>query len=253
MLKKLLRHPLTRNLDVDDPRTTSLRRQIVANKPFLRSIYSEWYSEIVRRVDPNGRILEIGSGAGFLDEYIPGVITSEVFCAPGLTVNLVCDGRQLPFESSSLDAIVMTDVLHHIPNIDSFLSEAIRCIRPLGKIVMIEPWRTAWSEWVYKHLHHEPFETSSGWQIPKTGPLSGANGALPWILFKRDKDLFERQFPELKITEISPIMPMTYLLSGGISWRCSAPSWSYKFIRTIERLDVRGSAAMFAIIEISRA
>jgi len=42
----------------------------------------------------------------------------------------------------SLRAIVMTDVLHHIPNVESFFAEAARCVRPGGVIVMIEPWLT---------------------------------------------------------------------------------------------------------------
>ncbi len=34
MLTRLLEHPLTRGLDVDDPRTTHLRRRILAEKRF---------------------------------------------------------------------------------------------------------------------------------------------------------------------------------------------------------------------------
>src|SRR4051794_27482847 len=34
MLRSALSHPLTRGIDPDDPRTTTLRRRIIAEKPF---------------------------------------------------------------------------------------------------------------------------------------------------------------------------------------------------------------------------
>ena len=39
MLKHWLEHPLTRGLDLDDPRTTHLRRRVLDEKRFLRRIY----------------------------------------------------------------------------------------------------------------------------------------------------------------------------------------------------------------------
>jgi hypothetical protein len=46
--------------------------------------------------------------------HIPRLITSEVFNCPGIQV--VLDGQALPIAAGSLRAIVMTDVLHHIPD-----------------------------------------------------------------------------------------------------------------------------------------
>ena len=52
MLKTWLAHPLTRGLDIDDPRTTHLRQQIIQEKSFLRQIYQEWYQAIVAALPP---------------------------------------------------------------------------------------------------------------------------------------------------------------------------------------------------------
>ena len=69
MIKSILAHPLTRGMDIDDPRTTELRLQIVRSKRFLRKIYEEWYRDIVAALPPcDGPVLELGSGAGFLGE-----------------------------------------------------------------------------------------------------------------------------------------------------------------------------------------
>jgi len=89
-----------------------------------------------------------------------------------------------PFEDESLRAIVFTDVLTTCLNVRRFFSEASRCLRPGGKILMIEPWVTSWSKFIFMNFHHEPFSPSgSRLVIPLNGPLSGANGAIPWIVF----------------------------------------------------------------------
>lgn len=250
LLNRLLAHPLTCGLEVDDPRTTMLRRQIIREKPFLEAIYREWYSLVLARLPTTGRLLELGSGAGFLRDMAPEVITSEVFPTPG--VMLVADGRRMPFRTAGLDAIVMTDVFHHIPDVAAFLAEAARCVRPGGRMVMIEPWRTAWAQWVYRNLHSEPFEPDAGWTIPPSGPLSGANGALPWIVFSRDRERLEEEFPEWRLKAVEPLMPLAYLLSGGVSLRSLMPGWCYGPCRKLESgLDQR-RWAMFALIELER-
>jgi SAM-dependent methyltransferase len=254
MLRKWLAHPYTRGLDVDDPRLTHIRRKIISEKSFLRQIYQEWYRAIADSL-PVGEdpILEIGSGAGFLQEFIPDLVRSEVFGCPGIDV--ILDAMTLPFAAGSLRAILMTDVLHHLPEPRRFFSEASRCVRAGGVITMIEPWVSPWSRWVYAHLHHEPFHPeATDWSFPATGPLSGANGALPWILFERDRTLFEREFPEWTIRTIKPQMPFLYLISGGISIRSLMPGETFGIWRGLESIlqPFMKYAAMFSFIVLQR-
>jgi len=254
MLKAWLAHPLTRGLEIDDPRTTHLRRQIIQEKSFLRQIYQEWY-EAISTVLPSGEgsVLELGAGAGFMKDFIPGLITSEVFFCPNSRA--VLDASHLPFVARSLRGIVMTDVLHHLPRPRQFFAEATRCIRPGGVIAMVEPWVTPWSKFVYRRLHHEPFQPETlWWELPNTGPLSGANGALPWIIFARDRLKFEQEFPQWRIELIKSIMPFCYLLSGGVSLRGLVPGWSFEFWRQIENAFDRWSnqLGMFAQIVLRR-
>jgi len=241
-------------MSLDDPRTTELRARIIREKGFLRRIYTYWYQLLLDAVPRgDGAILEIGCGGGFLKEMEPAIIASEVFPTP--SADIVLDGRLLPFRASSLKAVLMVDVLHHVTEPTAFLREASRCVTPGGACLMIEPWNTGWGRWVYRHLHHEPFEPDAGWTIPSSGPLSGANGALPWILFERDASIFREQFPEWRISRIRPLMPFVYLASGGISTRSLLPSWAFKVLRGVERL-VPGFdqvAGMFAFISLERA
>jgi hypothetical protein len=81
---------------MDDPATTELRKRVIASKPLLKAIYDEWYSKLAAEL-PQGRgsVLELGSGAGYCDDYIPGLITSEFLHCP--SVHLRLDAQHLPF------------------------------------------------------------------------------------------------------------------------------------------------------------
>lgn len=253
MLTRLLAHPKTKGLDMDDPETTVLRREIVRSKPFLRAIYEEWYRLIMDDLPSGeGRVLELGSGGGFLDEYIEDLVTSEVFAVPG--VQALVDGRALPFADESLKAIVMTNVFHHIPDVARFLSEAQRCLRSEGRLIMIEPWNTGWSRFVHQRFHHEPMLTDAvEWSLPGSGPLSSANAALPWIVTTRDRARLEREWPRFRVLRIVPFMPFRYLASGGVSMRSLQPGWSFVAWRRLESLfGMEQRMAVLALIVLHR-
>ena len=254
LIRSWLAHPLVQDLNIDDPRTSELRRQIIQKKRFLKKIYEEWYSTIAASLPlTEGSVLELGSGCGFMKEVIPGLIISDCFFCRGL--DLVLDGQQLPFKDESLRAIVMTDVFHHLSKPSQFFSESIRCLPSGGVIVMIEPWVTPWSKFIYKRFHSEPFEPKSpDWEFSHSGPLSSANGANPWIIFKRDRERFSEEFKELQIVSIRPIMPLRYLLSGGVSLRSLMPGVTYGFWRLIEHAlqPWINQMAMFAQIILQR-
>jgi SAM-dependent methyltransferase len=253
-LRALLEHPLTAGLNLDDPKTTELRRQIIASKPFLRAIYDEWYAMLSKEVpDGPGAVLELGSGAGYCEKFIPKLITSEINACRG--VQIAADAQRLPFDAGSLRAIVFVNVLHHLPEVRGFFREALRCLRTGGRIAMIEPWVTLWSTEVYTRLHHEPFTPEAkDWGFASEGPLSGANGALPWIVFERDRPIFEMEFPGLAIEQIKPFLPLRYLLSGGVGMRSLMPGFLHSFWAGVERLlsPFNRRLGMFALVVLRR-
>jgi SAM-dependent methyltransferase len=255
MLQRMLIHPLTAGLDIDSPSTTELRARIIQSKPFLRRIYAEWYdfqlSEAAKA--PSGPLLELGSGAGFLHALMPATITSDIIRVRGLGV--VLDAQALPFAVGSLSTIVMTNVLHHIPDATLFLREAGRCLKSKGRIAMIEPWLTAWSRFVYKCFHHEPLDDKAGWKIVGRGPLSAANSALPWIIFQRDRVVFQKEFPQLRVDRVSVYMPFRYLLAGGISLRSLMPGFLFPVWAAAEGLllPLNNYLGMFAKIVLERS
>jgi len=158
----------------------------------------------------------------------------------------------MPFKDSCIDAFFMINVFHHIKNPNKFLNEISRCLKPGGKIVMIEPAKTFFSSFIYQHFHHEDFNPEAGWHVTGEGPLSNANGALPWIVFCRDRSRFYREAQSLSIKTMRYHTPIRYLVSGGVSMRPLIPICFYPLIKAIEFLlsPFNRWIAMFFTIEI---
>jgi SAM-dependent methyltransferase len=184
---------------------------------------------------------------------LPQLITGDIL--PSGFIDVCFDARHMPFKPNSLKGIVMLNVFHHIPSAGVFLSDVQRCLKRGGVVIMIEPWITVWSNLIYKLFHYEATDTlQRGWDFESSGPLSGANQALPWIVFKRDRILFERTFSNLRIDAIRPHTPLRYLASGGLSHKATAPmSWYAPLVRMENQAQpLRGVFSMFATIILKR-
>jgi len=240
--------------DLDDPATSVLHARILQKKKFLRNLYIDFYTELKSLlVESDGKFLvELGSGGGFIKELIPNVVTSDIRELPN--VDKVLSASQMPFDDNSVDGFVMLDVLHHLSDLRGFFREAQRCLKDGGKVIMIEPASTVWSRFVYKNFHHEDFDAKAGWSVKQGGPLSGGNAALAWIIFSRDRDIFEKEFSKLQIIRIRVHTPFAYLLSGGFTVRQLVPSCTYGAVRLVEHLlsPANRFLGMFQTIELQK-
>lgn len=253
-LREWLADPQCQGVDLDSPEAVEIHADLIQRKHFLQRIYSEWYQFLAASLPAgDGPVVEIGSGGGFLDEFVRDVVRSDVRNAGRL--DLVLDGCQLPFGEGLLRGIVMTNVFHHLPDCGAFLRSAAACVHQGGVLAMVEPWVTPFSSLIYEKLHHEPFlPDATSWRVPTSGPMTSSNQALPWIVLCRDSAKFSRAFPEWSVRAIRYMMPIRYLMSGGVSCRSLAPDWSYEFIRAVEALISPAArwTALFAGIVLSR-
>lgn len=242
------------DLPLDSPERALLHKEIISRKTFLRKLYTKWYTWMVREIEqlPDGLLIELGSGGGFFKDFVPKVICSDILDLP--CNDMTFSALEMPFEDDSVSGIFMVDAFHHIPDSEKFLSEAKRVLKKDGIIMMIEPANSRWGRFIYKNFHHEPFEPSSNWKIPISGPMSGANGALPWIVFQRDKTIFEDKYPSFEIFENKYHTPLLYLLSGGVSFRQFVPGFFYFFFHLLDRLmtGISSQLSMFMTIKIRK-
>jgi len=198
-------------------RAADLRR-LILSKPSLRKLYEKFFTQYARclqRCPESGVAVEIGSGAGLSKQIVPEIITTDIL--PYSTIDLCMDAAGMPFKDKSVRVFFMLNTFHHIPDVEGFFAEAQRCLVSGGRVLIIDQYPGWLSSWIYKYLHHEPFSPEAEeWTFETTGPLSGANGALGWIVFCRDREKFIKFFPNLIIDRFHLHTPLCYWLAGGL-------------------------------------
>ncbi|MEB3189646.1 MAG: class I SAM-dependent methyltransferase [Snowella sp.] len=204
-------------------------------KPILRTLYNYWYTKMAAQL-AHGDTLELGGGSGNFKEFAPNVISSDVVPLPW--IDIVADAQNLPFKEQSFDNIVMFDVLHHIENVSLFFDEALRVLRPGGRIIMMEPYISFASWPVYHFLHPEPvnFQQNPLAYIepsPNRKPFD-SNQAFATILFEKKFKLFKRKYPQFDKIYHCRMAFFAYPLSGGFDKPSLVPMALLKPVLALE-------------------
>lgn len=240
------------SVDINSLDSLEKHKGLIRRNLFLKKLYTDFYDEFKRVKKPSGTLVELGSGGGFIKQIVPSVVTSDVVGGDG--IDKVFNATKMPFKSGSVSSFFMLNVFHHIKRPALALKEISRCLKTGGKVVMIEPYNSVWARFIYQNFHHEEFDPGSGWAIKGKGRMSDANGAMPWIVFERDKKKFAQKFPELEITRVEPHTPILYLVTGGLSKNQLLPYKFYPLLKRLERLVSRFNRyiGMFVTIELTK-
>jgi len=204
-------------------------------KPILRALYTSWYKEIAAQI-VLGNTLELGGGTGNFKAFAPNVVSTDIVPLPWL--DTVADAQNLPFDNQSFDNIVMFDVLHHIENVTLFFDEALRVLRPGGRVVMMEPYISFASWPIYHFLHPEPVDFKQNpldWvePSPERKPFD-ANQAFATILFERQYSLFQKKYPQFVKRYHRRLSFFAYPLSGGFDKPSLLPMSVLKQVLALE-------------------
>jgi SAM-dependent methyltransferase len=245
--RRILAHPLTRELDLDSPQATAVHARLIREKRFLRRLYLHYYQDYeatVARASPGGLVLEIGSGGGFYREIRHSVVSLDL--RPGADVDVAASALELPLRSQSTSAVLLLNVLHHLTDPAAFFRECERILKPGGRVCLVEPYAGPVSRLLIRPLHHEPWDEAGAWTLPGSGPMTGANMALPSIIFVRDRTRYDREFPHLPVDRLRMHTITLYLLSGGVSMRSFVPGVLFRPLHAIERMLLSGAAPWLA-------
>ena len=202
------------------------QKKLILSRPLLKSCYDQWYARLLadaRSVPGRGVLLELGSGGSYLKDLEPAVVTSDVVDG---VADRVVDGRSLPYPDGSIQALFLTHVLHHIPDVEAFFREAERALMPGGVISMIEVAHTPFARFFFRRFHPEPYcDKLAEWAFAQRDSMMDSNQALSWMVFVRDLKKFEKLHPRLKLEATSYLPWFTYLLAGGVTGRCLVPGF----------------------------
>lgn len=226
-MESIFVHPALKEFEIGSAPWFDAQRRMIKSKPLVKRCYDLWYKKLlddaaaVPSQYQDKAIVELGSGSSYIKDLCPAVVTSDVVAG---VADQVIDGRALPFGDQTVKAIFLTHVFHHIPDIQQFLQEADRVLVPGGVISIIDCTHTPFARFFFSRVHPEPYDdTSPDWTFPQRNSMLDSNQALSWIVFFRDRAVFEARFPGFRIEGPTYLPWFTYLLSGGVNLRSMIP------------------------------
>jgi SAM-dependent methyltransferase len=182
-----------------------------------------------------GQRLEIGAGVSFFNKLFPDVLITDIKKSSHL--DRVIDAQQMDLPEYSVRAIYGINCFHHLPEPEKFFHELERVLVPGGGCILIDPYYGPISEMILTRLFKtETFDKSQkNWETNSSGVMVGANQALSYIVFIRDRESFHEKFPGLEIVYAHPMNNyLQYLLSGGLNFKQLVPDFLIPGIKGIE-------------------
>src|SRR5262245_43666763 len=241
---------------LDDPSRAGDLGPLIQRKAALRRLYLETYQRYAAclgRSPAAGLAVELGSGAGFVKQVLPEIVTTDVIDYP--EVDRVVDGTRMPFADGTVRTLFLLNVLRHVPDVVGLLRRRGLVRRRRGRVLIVDQYPGWIGGFVYRCLHHEPFDaTTAEWRFPSKGPLSDANGALAWIVFERDRERFQREHAGLELVAFERHPPLRYWLAGGLKARGPLPGPLVPLATRLDRalLAISPRFASFVDIELVR-
>lgn len=95
--------------------------------------------ELIDKLGPQAKILDLGSGTRRLATYIINLDLKMLS-----NVDVIANGCMLPFKSESFDAVIITAVLEHVPEPAMIINEILRILKKGGYIYAEAPFIQAY-------------------------------------------------------------------------------------------------------------
>ncbi|MGC4062892.1 MAG: class I SAM-dependent methyltransferase [Aquabacterium sp.] len=240
-LIELLRDPSVSDMDGDAVDRFAVHARMLARKPMMREVFAEFHHAFDRLdrtcLAGSGIRLELGAGVAPIRDSYPDVLATDIVAGPGL--DKVVNAQDMQLADGSVKVVFGQNCFHHFPQPERFFHELERVLSVGGGAVLLEPYHGPFAAYLYKRLFKsEGYDKDyPSWETPSSGPMNGANQALSYIVFKRDRAEFERRFPSLRIVhEQTCGNYLKYLLSGGLNFRQLCPNWASPLVSGLEWL-----------------
>jgi ubiquinone/menaquinone biosynthesis C-methylase UbiE len=124
--------------------------------------------EIVKVIPPSSRLLDVGCGNGFIAQHLCAMLRGRVI---GIDIAAAAeasidyrqfDGEHFPLADDSVDAVLLSYVLHHTQNLGVVMSELRRVLTRGGLVVIYEDIPASWWDSSFCAFHNLKWRKRSG-------------------------------------------------------------------------------------------
>jgi hypothetical protein len=261
LLRRWLKEPRLKDINLNGDERLEIHKEILLEKPMLKEVFSEFY-RLCYTLDNRyftgiGKRIEIGAGVSFFKDCYPEVISSDLMEASHL--DMIIDAQQMNLSDHSIRSIYGINCFHHFSEPDLFLNELERVLTPGGGCILIEPYYGLLAKEFFKRVfaseHFNNRQKSWCSTYNNISVMTGANQALSYIVFVRDRKEFQSKHPHLDIIINRPLNNyVRYLTSGGLNFKSILPPAFAPFLKFLEFLLIpfRQIMALHYVIVIKK-
>lgn len=164
------------------------------------------------------------------------------------------DALNTSYPDNSLDFVISSNMIHHVPYPIKFFKEMHRILKPGGSVIIQEINASWCMRAVLRIMRHEGYDYTINVfdeDLICTDPddLWSANCAIPNLLFD-DKKAFEKNIPYFQIEHTSYSELLLFLNSGGVIAKTKClrlPKFMLKIMHHIDKILVGVAPQIFAL------
>lgn len=234
-----LKHPLLKDVNINDAKRIEIHRKIFLNKKMLLAVFNNFHRTFLflekKFIFGDGLRIELGAGIYPIKKTLKNVLASDIL--PGPDIDLILDAERLELNSNSVKTLFIQNSFHHFSNPGSFFKELDRVLVKGGGSIILDPYYGWLACKIYpKIFNTEIFDKNTNkWNYENLGPMKGANQALSYVIFIKDRDKFKELYPSLEIVDQTICSNyFLYLFSGGLNFKQIVPNIFIPLILLIE-------------------
>ncbi len=206
----------------------------------LHYLLQKRYGWISSYIENKEVVLEVGSGPGLISDYLKEkIILTDLVKYPWIDKEM--SAEKLDFPDNSVDVIICSCVLHHLPHPIKFLKEAERALKPNGVLIVIDIKFSILAKMVMGFVKIEGWDYSVDVYNSNKSVIEGhdsmdANLAVPDLFFS-DQKKFNENLPKLKIELFEYFECFIFLISGGIRNKSKTIQLPFFLLKMVHKLD----------------
>ena len=195
-------------------------------------------------IDENDVGIEVGSGAGFLRDFIKNknLKLTDLGNDKHLDFKNI-DAQNTGFANESFDYVIASNMIHHIPYPQKFFKEMSRILKKGGNLIIFESYCSIVFQLVTIIMKHEGFDfTVNVWDDKKAASDENnawhGNIAVPHLIFDNKKKFDEKLGNLFKIKYENFSECFVFLNSGGVTSKTKCIPMNRFFLNLLNFIDI---------------